>query len=70
MVGRKQTEIERLKNYLSRQEDVYRLAYRRDSISYPRSFVIVATSNDKGALPNEPEWQPALCRGLVPGQCR
>ena len=54
MVGRKQTEIERLKNYLSRQEDVYRLAYRRDSISYPRSFVIVATSNDKGALPNDP----------------
>lgn len=45
--GMKGSEVENIKNGLSRQEDTARLAYGRLPVSKPRSFIFVGTTNDR-----------------------
>ena len=57
LTGATKADIQRLKAYLTRQDDgAVRLAYRRNPESSPRRFVFVATANPDGhgVLPPDP----------------
>ena len=55
MGGRRKAEIERMKAFISRQDDgAVRLPYARTPEPLPRRFIIVATTNDENDLPNDP----------------
>lgn len=52
-VGRKST-LEEIKEYISRLDDDWRLAYRPDPVKMPRRFVMIGTTNRLDSLPNDP----------------
>ena len=55
MAGRRRAEIEKIKNYLTRQDDGgIRLAYATGTEPLPRRFIIVASTNNESDLPNDP----------------
>lgn len=67
MAGMKKADIESVKSFISRQEDVYRPAYGRTTERHPRQCVIVGSTNsDSGFLRditgNRRFW-PIKCSG-------
>ena len=44
--GLRKSEVEDIKNYLSKQEDRYRPAYGRRVLEYPRQCIFIATTNE------------------------
>lgn len=50
LAGLKKAEIESVKHFISKQEDVFRPAYARASERYPRQCVFFATTNEKNFL--------------------
>lgn len=48
MAGMKKAEIEKVKAFLSRQEDRFRAAYARHVESFPRGCIFFATTNNTG----------------------
>ena len=51
----RKAELENLKSFITRQVDIVRLAYRRNTLHMPRRFVIVGTTNNLNCLPNDPD---------------
>ena len=71
LAGASRTEREHIKSWLTRQVDNgVRLAYGKGTVSLPRRFVVVATSNDPQCLPNDPSgnrrFVPVACRKAMP----
>ncbi len=55
MTGIRKAELERLKSFLSRQDDgQFRHAYARAAVPSPRGCVFIGTTNDSECLPNDP----------------
>ena len=55
MAGRKRTDIETMKGFISRTDDGgVRLPWARTAEPLPRRFVMVATTNNENDLPNDP----------------
>ena len=50
LTGMNKTEMNTVKQFLSKVEDVYRMPYGRRTGNFPRSCVIVGTTNDKEFL--------------------
>ena len=50
MAGMKKAELEKVKSFLSRQDDKYRSAYGRRVESHPRQCVFFGTTNEDGYL--------------------
>jgi predicted P-loop ATPase len=50
LAGLKKAEVESVKHFISKQEDVFRPAYARASERYPRQCVFFATTNEKNFL--------------------
>jgi len=50
LMATKKADIETLKQFLSKNEDIYRVAYGRRTSRYPRQCVFWGTSNDKEFL--------------------
>ena len=48
--GLRKAEVEAVKHFISKQEDVFRPAYARTSETYKRQCVFVGTTNNKGFL--------------------
>ena len=48
MAGMRKAEIEKVKAFLSRQDDRYRAAYGRRVVSHPRQCVFFGTTNNEG----------------------
>ena len=46
LAGLNRSEMNTIKNFLSKQEDVYRAAYGRRTVPHPRSCILVGTTND------------------------
>ncbi len=46
MAGFNRTEMNTIKGFLSKQEDIYRAPYGRRTVPHPRSCIIVGTTND------------------------
>ncbi|TGE31358.1 virulence-associated E family protein [Desulfosporosinus sp. Sb-LF] len=46
----KKADIEALKHFISKQEDIFREAYGRRTVAFPRQCVFVGTTNDKECL--------------------
>lgn len=46
LVGLNRAEVNTIKGFLSKQEDVYRAPYGRRTVPHPRSCIIVGTTND------------------------
>ena len=46
LAGLNRSEINTIKGFLSKQEDVYRAPYGRRTVPHPRSCIIVGTTND------------------------
>ena len=65
LAGLRKAEIERVKADISRREDRWRLAYRRDAEAFPRRFAFVGTSNERSVLPDDPSgntrFVPIVC---------
>ncbi len=55
MAGRRRAEIERIKAFITRQDDgSTRLPYARNTEPLPRRFIIVGTTDKPNDLPNDP----------------
>ena len=65
LAGLRKAEIERVKADISRREDRWRLAYRRDAETHLRRFAFVGTSNDPTVLPDDPSGNTRF----VPVEC-
>ncbi len=50
LTGMNRTEVNVVKSFTARREDVYRAPYGRRTISHPRSCILVGTSNDRTFL--------------------
>lgn len=50
LAGLKKAEVESIKHFISKQEDVFRPAYGRTIETFPRQCVFFATTNDKDFL--------------------
>lgn len=50
LTGFNRSEMNAVKQFLSKKEDVYRIPYGRRTASFPRSCIIVGTTNDKEFL--------------------
>lgn len=50
LTGFNRSEMNAVKQFLSKKEDVYRMPYGRRTASFPRSCIIVGTTNDKEFL--------------------
>jgi predicted P-loop ATPase len=50
LAAMKRSEVEQVKNFISRQTDTYRAAYARKKESHPRSCIFLATTNDERFL--------------------
>ncbi len=50
LTGMNKSEMNTVKQFLSKTEDVYRMPYGRRTAAFPRSCVIVGTTNDKEFL--------------------
>ena len=61
MVGLRRSDQEALKALTSRRTLVYRPAYGRAASSFPLRDVVVATTNDDRALPNDPTGNRRWC---------
>ncbi len=48
--GLKKAEVEPVKHFISKQEDIYRPAYGKATETYPRQCIFVATTNDRNFL--------------------
>jgi len=48
--GLKKAEVESIKHFISKQEDMYRPAYGKSVETYPRQCIFVATTNDRNFL--------------------
>jgi putative DNA primase/helicase len=48
--GLKKAEVEPIKHFISKQEDIYRPAYGKSTETYPRQCIFVATTNDRNFL--------------------
>lgn len=46
LTAAKKAEVEAVKHFISKQEDIYRAAYARRSMNYPRQCVFFGTTND------------------------
>lgn len=46
LTAAKKTEVEAVKHFISKQEDVYRAAYAKRTVAYPRQCVFFGTTND------------------------
>lgn len=46
LAGLNRAEMNTIKNFLSKQEDIYRAAYGRRTVPHPRNCIIVGTTND------------------------
>ena len=55
LAGLRKAEIEKLKNFITRQDDgQFRWAYARSPVPSPRVCVFVGTTNEPECLPNDP----------------
>ena len=55
MTGIRKAELERLKSFITRQDDgQFRWAYARAPVSSPRMCVFIGTTNEAECLPNDP----------------
>lgn len=55
MTGIRKAELERLKSFLSRQDDgQFRWAYARAAVPSPRVCIFIGTTNEAECLPNDP----------------
>ncbi|ABS41507.1 virulence-associated E family protein [Clostridium botulinum] len=50
MTATKKADIEATKHFLSKQEDIYRVAYGRRTSRFPRQCIFIGTTNDKEFL--------------------
>ncbi|MEG2742371.1 MAG: virulence-associated E family protein [Clostridium sp.] len=50
MMATKKADIEAVKHFLSKTEDIYRVAYGRRTSRFPRQCVIIGTTNDREFL--------------------
>ena len=66
-VARK-ADIEALKHFISKQEDIFREAYGRRTVVYPRQCIFMGTSNDRECLRdrtgNRRFWPVNVSRGM------
>lgn len=46
LAGLNRTEMNTIKGFLSKQEDIYRAPYGRRTVAHPRSCIVVGTTND------------------------
>lgn len=46
----KKADIEALKHFISKQEDIFREAYGRRTVAYPRQCIFIGTTNDNECL--------------------
>lgn len=68
MMATKKADLEAIKLFLSKNEDVYRVAYGRRTTRHPRQCVFFATTNDKEFLRDrtgDRRYWPAKC-GINP----
>lgn len=63
----RKAEIEALKHFISKQEDIFREAYGRRTGVYPRQCIFVGTTNDRECLRdrtgNRRFWPVNVCKG-------
>lgn len=52
--GVKKSDLETIKNYVSKRFDDYRPSYGRFTVKFPRACVFGGTSNDRHCLPDDP----------------
>ena len=64
--GLRRADIESLKAFMTRLDDGVRLSFRRDAYPIDRSCVIVATTNEKTPLPNDPHGNTRFVPVRVP----
>lgn len=66
LAGLNKAEMNTIKGFLSKQEDIYRAPYGRRTVSHPRSCIIVGTTNDTEYLRdrtgNRRFWPIDLCQ--------
>ena len=71
LAATKRTEVETIKNFISKQEDVFRPAYGRNVVSRPRQCVFFGTTNEveflRDRTGNRRFW-PINVRGINRGQ--
>ena len=53
LCGFKKTDVEKMKNLISTQQDTVRLSYRKDARDYLRRCIFVGTTNDTAPLPDD-----------------
>lgn len=63
----KKADIEALKHFISKQEDIFREAYGRRTVVYPRQCVFIGTTNDRECLKdrtgNRRFWPVSVTKG-------
>lgn len=50
LAAAKRSEVEDIKNFISKQTDTFRRAYQRETVTYPRQCVFYGTTNDTDFL--------------------
>lgn len=73
LAAAKRSEVETIKNFISKQEDTYRPAYGRHVVTFPRQCVFYGTTNDpyflKDRSGNRRFW-PVEVEGIDQGRLR
>lgn len=61
LAGMRKAEVEGIKQFVTRTEDEFRKPYARNSLAYPRQFVLFGTTNEKDFLRDatgDRRWNP------------
>lgn len=70
LAGLRKAELERLKSFITRQDDgQFRWAYARAPVSSPRRVVLVGTTNEPECLPNDPSGNRRFVVVELPHGC-
>ena len=70
LTGIRKAEVERLKSFISRQDDgQFRWAYARSPEPSPRMVCFVGTTNNDSCLPNDPSGNRRFCVIALPHGC-
>lgn len=66
LAAAKRSEVEDIKNFISKQEDTFRRAYQRETATYPRACVFYGTTNNAEFLRDRTgarRFWPVQCEG-------
>mgnify|MGYP000234857793 FL=1 len=67
LAGLKKTEIETLRGFLSRQNDIYRASFGRRAIPHPRQCVFIGTTNAENGYLRDTAWNRRFWPVKTPG---